>query len=259
MIAFILRITKSFGQNEVRRHAASAAFYIVVSALPIVTILVYGLSCLSPALQGELVQFLERLLPGAFSKHLYRIVTSIKQKHLPILVPFSVLAALWGSTKGVEALCSGTESIYGTKRKRSLILRWLKAAERTLAFYLAFIGSLLIFALGKLLRAPSATVYLILSLRICAFAVALSLFLTYFYARLANSSFKKHLVGGIVAAIGWMIFTFLYSIYVTIALSSLSIYAEMGTAIFFMLWVYFCVNIILLGAEINKALALSRI
>ena len=254
MGAFIYKIIKSFGQNEVRRHASSAAFYIVVSALPLITILVYATSCLSPALQDELEPFLEKLLPRAFSAELFGILTNIRQKRLPFLVPFSTIAALWGSTKGVEALCSGTEAIYGTKRRRPLVLHWLKTAGRTLAFYVAFIGSLLISALGKLYVAPSAFVYLLLSLRIVLFALFLSFFLAYFYARLANSPLKKHLLGGTVAALGWMAFTFLYSIYVSYALSSLSIYAEVGTAIFFMLWVYFCVNIILVGAEINKAI-----
>ena len=253
MSAFISKIIKSFGQNEVRRHASSAAFYIVVSALPLVTILVYTLSCLSPALQNELEAFLGQILPRAFSRELSSILINIKERRLPFLFPFGIICALWGSTKGVEALCYGTEVIYGTKKKRHFILRWLKSAWRTLAFYLVIIGSLLIFSLGKLFPTPSLLLSVILSLRILIFAAALSLFFSFFYARLANTSFSRHLTGGILAALGWMLFTFLYSIYVSYALSSQSIYAEVGTAIFFMLWVYFCVNIILVGAEINKA------
>ena len=95
---------------------------------------------------------------------------------------------------------------------------------------------------------------IIINLRVIIFGAVLSVVFALFYSRLANTPFKSHLPGGILAAIGWMLFTYFYSLYVSYAISSASIYAEMGTIIFFMLWVYFCVNIILVGAEINFVL-----
>lgn len=255
MIAFISKIVKAYTQKELRLHSSSAAFYIVVSALPLVAILIYTLSFFSPDLITELEGLLKAILPKDFYGDLRVIIAAIRNNRLPALVPVSIFAALWGSTKGIGGLCNGVEAIYGTKKQMGLIFRWVKTLWRTVAFYLIIIGSLLIFALGKLIYTTSLFVSLLLNLRVLLFALALSLFFAFFYSRLANTPIKNHFAGGALAAIGWMLFTFLYSIYVSLALDYASIYAEMGTAIFFMLWVYFCVNIILAGAQINKSLS----
>ncbi len=254
MRVFISKIVKAYSQKELRLHSSSAAFYIVVSALPLIAVLIYALTLFSPDLFLELERLLESLLPKEFYRELSAILTSIRERRLPALVPFSIIAALWGSTKGVGGLCYGVEAIYGVKRHHRFIFRWLKTAWRTAVFYLVIIGSLLIFAIGKLFPAKTLFYSVILNLRVLIFAACLSLFFSFFYSRLANTPIKKHFLGGILAALGWMLFTFIYSIYVSLALNSSSIYGEMGTVIFFMLWVYFCVNIILVGAEINKSL-----
>ena len=257
MDAFITKIIKSYGQKELRIHSSSAAFYIVVSALPLISILIFTLSFLSPALLTELEAFAQSILPKNFWSEFSDIISGITQNRLPVLVPFTVFAGLWGSTKGIGGLCYGVETIYGIKKQPHIILRWLKTAWRTLLFYLVIIGSLSVFALSKFILTPSLLVEIIINLRIILFAIALSVVFTLFYSRLANTSFKNHIFGGILASVGWMLFSFFYSMYVSYALNSASIYAELGTIIFFMLWVYFCVNIILVGAEINKTLMQS--
>ncbi len=254
MDTFITKIIKSYGQKELRIHSSSAAFYIVVSALPLVAILIFTLSFFSPDLITELEGFLQSVLPKEFWGEASLIISGIRENRLPVLVPFTVIAALWGSTKGVGGLCYGVERIYGVGKQPHIILRWLKTAWRTLLFYLVIVGSLLIFALSRLISVSSLFVEIIINLRVILFGAVLSIVFALFYSRLANTSFKNHLPGGILAAVGWMLFTFFYSLYVSYAMGSASIYAEMGTIIFFMLWVYFCVNIILVGAEINSAL-----
>lgn len=254
MDTFINKIIKSYGQKELRIHSSSAAFYIVVSTLPLVAILIFALSFLSPALISELESFLKSILPSNFHRDLNSLISSLSERGSVAIVPFSILAALWGSTKGVGGLCYGIERIYEIKREPRLILRWLKTAWRTALFYIIVICSLSVFAMGKLFQAPSLFVEILVNLRVILFAILLSIVFTLFYSRLANTAFKNHLPGGILAAIGWMLFTYFYSMYVSYAISSASIYAEFGTVIFFMLWVYFCVNIILVGAEINKTL-----
>lgn len=254
MIAFISKIAKSYGRDGLRTHSSSAAFYIVVSTLPLIAILIFTLTFLSPNLVAELESLIKTILPKEFYKELYSIIVGIKERRLPFLVPFSIVTALWGSTKGIEALCHGVERVYETNHKASIITKWLKTAWRTLLFYLAIVGTLFIYAIGKFFSSDSIIVTLIVKVRVLIFAAILSVFFTLFYSRLGNTSFKNHILGGILSTLGWMVFTYFYSIYVSYAISTANIYAEMGTIIFFMLWVYFCVNIILVGAEINKAL-----
>ncbi len=252
MTKVIFKIIKNYGRDNIRTHSSSAAFYVIVSALPLMSILIFALSFLSPSLVNELESFLKSFLPKEFYSELYSIIAGLKERRLPALVPFSIITALWGSTKGIESLCHGVEVIYKTSYSYHIIIKWLKTAWRTLLFYLAILGTLFIFAVGKLFPVQSLIIKITLNFRIIIFMLLLSIFFTVFYSRLGNSHFKNHLLGGIFSSAGWMIFTFFYSLYVSYALKNGSIYAEMGTVIFFMLWIYFCVNIILIGAEINK-------
>lgn len=254
MIAFVSKIAKSYGRDSIRTHSSSAAFYIVVSALPLIAILIFTLTFLSPDLVTEFESLIKAFLPKEFYKEVYSIIAGIKERRLPFLVPFSIVTALWGSTKGIEALCHGVEAVYKTNHKTGIIAKWLKTAWRTLLFYLAIFGTLFIFAIGKFFSSSSIFITVIVKLRVIIFAALLSVFFTLFYSRLGNTSFKNHILGGILSTLGWMAFTYFYSMYVSYAISTANIYAEMGTIIFFMLWVYFCVNIILVGAEINKVI-----
>ncbi|MBE6674833.1 MAG: YihY/virulence factor BrkB family protein [Ruminococcaceae bacterium] len=252
MKAFVSKITKGYAKDDLRLHSSSATFYIVVSALPLVAILIYALSCLSPSLITELENLLFSILPKEFHTDLNGIILNIKERQGASLVPFSLITAVWGSTKGVGGLCQGIEQIFSSVSHSNFIPRTIKAIWRTLLFYLIIIGSLFLFSLGKLIYIKGELFDILLKLRIALFAIILTLVFSLLYARLSGISIKKHFLGGAFAALGWMLFTYFYSIYVGYALNSHSVYAEMGTIIFFMLWCYFCVNIILIGAEINK-------
>ncbi len=252
MKAFILKITKGYSKDSLRLYSSSATFYIVVSALPLVAILIYALSYLSPSLITELENLLLSILPKEFHSGLNDIILNIKEKQISSLVPFSIITAIWGSTKGVGGLCHGIEAIFSKASHSRFIPRTIKALWRTLLFYLIIIGSLFLFSIGKLIYVQGEILNIIVRLRIVLFAFMLSVVFSLLYTRLSGTSFRKHLLGGFFASLGWMLFTYFYSIYVSYALHSDSIYAEMGTLIFFMLWCYFCVNIILIGAEINK-------
>lgn len=237
-----------------RIHSSSIAFYIVVSALPLAAILIFVLSALSVSLVNELEALLYNLLPREFYYGLVTVIDGIEKNRVPSFVPFSIITALWGSTKGVGGICYGIEKIFGTKERHTFILRSIKTIWRTLLFYVLIIASLVLFAIGRLIYVQDFILKLLILLRIPIFALFLSLFFALLYARLSGTKIKSQLPGGIFSSVGWMLFTYFYSIYVSHALSSANIYAEMGTLIFFVLWCYFCVNIILIGAEINKSL-----
>ncbi|MEG0019288.1 MAG: YhjD/YihY/BrkB family envelope integrity protein, partial [Oscillospiraceae bacterium] len=58
--------------------------------------------------------------------------------------------------------------------------------------------------------------------------------------------------GAAIASGGWLIFSFGYSIYINYFSSYASLYGSLGALMLFMLWLYMCMNILLVGALINK-------
>ena len=121
--------------------------------------------------------------------------------------------------------------------------------------------SLAIFSLGKVLlnnihpstQALDVLLHVLVKLRFVAFFFVLSIFFTVVYRCVSKKKgILKHIPGALFSSSGWLIFTFLYSKYISYVLEKPTIYASMGTLVLFMLWIYFCVLIVLLGALVNK-------
>ena len=61
----------------------------------------------------------------------------------------------------------------------------------------------------------------------------------------------RQLPGAVFAAIGWMIVSWIFSIYVDVFKGFSSMYGSLTTIVVIMLWMYFCMYITLLGGELN--------
>lgn len=63
-------------------------------------------------------------------------------------------------------------------------------------------------------------------------------------------SFKSQLPGAVICAVAWYVFSFGLSIYVDY-FNGLSMYGSLTTIALIMLWLYFCMYIMMMSAEIN--------
>jgi hypothetical protein len=64
----------------------------------------------------------------------------------------------------------------------------------------------------------------------------------------------QEIEGGMLSAAGWMLFSYLYSLYIRYFPRSAQLYGSLALLVILMLWGYFCMIIFLCGAEINKLL-----
>ena len=67
-----------------------------------------------------------------------------------------------------------------------------------------------------------------------------------------------HLPGALFSALGWILFSLLYSVYIAHFPRASAVYGALGAVCLVMLWLYVCTFILLLGAEINRYLAEKR-
>ena len=63
---------------------------------------------------------------------------------------------------------------------------------------------------------------------------------------------KKQVPGAVIASIGWIIISKIFSIYLSLFKGFSIMYGSLTTIILIMMWVYLCIYIILIGAEINN-------
>jgi len=62
------------------------------------------------------------------------------------------------------------------------------------------------------------------------------------------------LMGAAFSAVGWMIVSWIFSVYLNIFKGFSSMYGSLTTIVLIMLWLYFCMYILLLGGEVNVIL-----
>ena len=64
-------------------------------------------------------------------------------------------------------------------------------------------------------------------------------------------AFREQIPGAVFSAVGWSIFSWVFSYYVTYG-NSYGIYGSLSIIIIVLLWMYFCMYIILIGAYLNQ-------
>ena len=97
---------------------------------------------------------------------------------------------------------------------------------------------------------------LTLVLRYLVSFIVLSVFFIIIY-KVANfklTTIKKTVPGAMFSSLGWMVFSYVFSIYIDNFSNMSYMYGSLTAVIILMLWIYFCIYILFIGAEINKKL-----
>ena len=91
-------------------------------------------------------------------------------------------------------------------------------------------------------------------MRSVIFFLALTVLFATAYKALAKSrlSFVQQLPGAALAAAGWILYSFGYSIYIRYFSRYSALYGSLGAVMLLMLWLYMCMNILLCGALFNR-------
>ena len=177
----------------------------------------------------------------------------------------SALTALWSSSRGMYGLLTGLNTIYGVAEDRGYLYTRSISVLYTFLFVIVLLLTLLLHVFGgtlmkfaRQLNLPGMTVLLdILDMRFLFLLVLQSLLFTAMFMFLPNrrNRFWESLPGGLLASIGWLLFSNLYSIYVTHFPSYANIYGSVYAIAISMLWLYCCLEIIFFGGALNQLLA----
>lgn len=255
-------LNKIYSDN-VGAYAAQSSFFIIVSIFPFIMLLL-TLIQYTPITKDFLLKLIADFTPSQIRNLLFQIIDEIYSTQSIALISATAIAALWASGKGVLAIMQGLNSVFGITEHRNYIVRRFIASLYTLIFLIAMVFSLVLLVFGnQLLLFVNSTVPfiggLIESLIGRKFLIALcflTLFFMVVYKFIPNrkTSFVKELPGALLSALGWQLFSYFYSLYVDYSKGFSTMYGSLGTLIFAMLWMYFCMYIMFFGAEFNTFL-----
>ena len=258
----IKKILDKIVQDHISAYAAQSAFFIMLSLVPILLLLM-TLVRFTPITQADIMAAAYELFPKTVSSTIISIVNEVYSQ-TGTAISVSLLVALWSAGKGVLAISNGLNTIRGQVETRNYIFLRLRAAVYTVLFLLAIIFSLVFLGFGnsismlvnKYVPVLKYVMDLIIETRTIVMILVLIVFSLSIYMFLPNKRrrLRSQFPGAIFTAFGWTLASFIFSIYMDIFKGFSNMYGSLTTIVIIMLWLYFCMYVMLLGGEINDLL-----
>lgn len=255
------RFLYEFKEDSVSAYAAQAAFFVIISVFPL-TMLFLTLVKYLPYFSDSVPMIQFDMFPHELNEFITNVLEEIVNKSSNAVLSISAVTALWSSSKGVYSIFQGLTSVYSVKDTRDGLIMRLLAVVYTILFLV-----MLILALGFLVFGNSIYHAVINFLPFAADKVeiisrgikwllgfcVLILFFEIIYIAVPDrkSGIIEELPGALVSAIGWIGFSYLYSFYIDNFGNYANIYGSLAAVVLIMLWLYFCMYIMLFGAEVN--------
>ena len=184
------------------------------------------------------------------------------------VIPVTIIVALWSAGKGVLSVTSGLNCIYAKTETRNYFYLRIRASFYTVLFLLAIMLSLILSVFGNSISVMlyeyvpflSKVVDFIIRIRTFVTLVVLTVFWDLVYKFLPNrknrakTTLRRQLPGAVFTACGWLLVSFIFSVYLDIFTGFTNMYGSLTTIILILLWLYVCMYIILLGGEVNALL-----
>lgn len=261
LIHCIYTVAKRCAKDQISVYAAQSSFFIVISAIPLIMLLVTLVQYISPVSQADLMIAILEIVPDSLNSYVVTVIDELYNNASTAIISISALTILWSASKGIYALELGINQIYRAKRRQQFIVRRLLAVAYTAAFIVIVLLSLILLVFGNRIQLLLENIFpllgkiasFIISLRSLLSIVIFTLFFALLYKVLPDRrlKYKEQLPGAVFAALGWVLFSFFYSIYIDNFANYSYIYGSLTALVLMCLWIYVCMQIILIGAEIN--------
>lgn len=246
-------------KQNISAFAASIAFFFFLSVVPML-IMICTIIPFTPLTEENLVEAVTDVTPDKIDPLVESLISDVYDKSAGIL-SIAVIATIWSAAKGVMALMHGLNAVNGVEEKRNYFVVRLIASFYTIVMLIVVILSLFIMVFGDQLvtlalhRFPQLEmiVSFAMNFRFLVVWVVLTFMFAAIYAYVPDKKlkFKEQIPGAAFAAVVWSVFSWGFSIYVTYG-NTYGIYGSLSIIIIVLLWMYFCMYIIMIGAYLNR-------
>ena len=257
---FIKKQVGFFLGFEVPLYAANASFYIVLSLFPAVMLIV-GLLPYIGISREHLLAALSSVIPSVLEPLVSRVVEDMSENSSRALISLTAIVAVWSSSRGVYCIQIGLNSIYKVRESRNYFYRRAISMLYTILLIAALLLTLVLQGFGRELAAffrTKSIPIMKLLVRILDFReLIIFLLLTALFAGVfcvlpnQKQRFRSALPGAALASLGWLIFTFGFSIYARLSGSFSLLYGSLAIIAMGMLWLYVCICILFYGCVFN--------
>ena len=254
-----LNFSRQMKKQNISAYAASIAFFFFLSIVPMLMMLC-AIIPYTPVTEENLVQAVTDVVPDMVDALVVSLIADVYDRSGGIM-SIAIIATIWSAAKGVMALMTGLNAVNGVEEKRNYFVIRVIACFYTIVMLLIVILSLVINVFGNqlvsiaLYRLPQLEriVDFCMNFRFLVVWVVMTVLFAAIYAYVPNKMFKfrEQIPGATFSAVVWSVFSWGFSIYVAYG-NSYGVYGSLSIIIIVLLWMYFCMYIIMIGAYLNR-------
>lgn len=264
-IKLIAEFVRDMNDDNVGLYAAQAAFYSLLSAVPFLMLIIHCLKFFINVDTTLLVNTVRSTFPVPISTYINGVLLEVFSRSESIaLLSATLVTAVWISSKGIMAIYMGLNSIYGYTKNPNWIAARFVSVFYDVVFIVVIVGSIVCLVFGNTvlhlfrdyLSGFTVVWYafeVIFRMKYIIFFVLFILAFTGIYSFLPQKKVKflSQVPGATAIAVGWMGFSYIFSLYITYFSRYSLLYGSLTAIVFLMLWIFFCIYMLLIGAEIN--------
>lgn len=260
----VIHIVQLFLATDMPLYSANAAFFLIVSGIPISMIL-FSLVSLVPYVKFEdFTVYIHNLFPdisyiGSIVEYITTLARSLASTKI---LSMNILIAIISGSTTFYSFIIGIRKIHNITYRSSFIALRILALVSTIFFFIANIMMIMFFLFGSMILRLANTyapvlynfINNLLSFKyVVAFVILLVVMLS-IYTTSTNYErrIRHNFLGAFVSTSLWLIVSNLFSIYFSHFSLNANIYGSLSGIVVFLLWVYVCMNILYLGAAINE-------
>ena len=255
-------VNQKFKKDHVSAYAAQSAFFLVLSMIPIILLLL-TLVQYTPVTKADVMTVAYEIFPTTVRATIISIINEVYNQSTA-MIPVTAVVAIWSAGRGTLAITRGLNCVYGQEENRNFVILRLRAAFYTILLLISVVLCLVLLGFGDSISILVSEyipgfyyiVEFIIEIRTVVAICLIALFSTMLYKFLPNSHrrWRNQLPGAIFTAFGWIFASFVFSVYIDIFKGFSNMYGSLTTIVIIMLWLYFCMYILLLGGEVNVLL-----
>lgn len=255
----LMGIPEIISSVHIGAYAAQAAYFFMLCMIPIILLLL-TLVQYTPVTKADVMTAVIQVFPSSVDSMITSIVNQVYNQSTGI-IPITLLVTLWSAGKGVLSMSTGLNCVYACQETRNYVFLRIRATLYTVMFIVVILLLLILSVFGNSLylfvfeHLPfmSETADWLINARVIITPVVLIVFSLLIYKFLPNrrDTLLHQLPGAAFAAVGWMVVSWIFSVYLDIFTGFSTMYGSLTTIVLIMLWMYFCMYSILLGGEVN--------
>ncbi len=278
IIHYAQRFAEKVSDRYTAACAAQAAFFILLSVVPIVSLI---LACATylPFTQQDLLGLLMSIIPDEFTVYVKDIISDLYSRAGKAVISLSVIATLWSASKGIMALMDGFNSMYRLRQEHGYVKLRAMALAYTILFIILFAVVISAYVMvshyyrgyiKEILVDYAILQRVFLFIRYLLGWLLFYMFILMLYVVLPGGfglpmgkeehlnlgkRIKSQMPGAAFCSVAWLVITGIMMFYIRHFPDISMMYGSLAGIVIIMLWLYFCMYSLFIGAVVNHLLS----